>query len=113
MKVEFRCLDKHIIISGKAIIDFNNAIDLDHPKAADVYFRRGMAYEKLGKYQQAINNYSKTIALSPKNGTAYFFRGIVYINLMNYNNGYNDIKTAARLGDKKAQYFLKSRRIRW
>ena len=34
----------------KAIIDFNNAIDLDHPKVADVHFRRGVAYEKLGKY---------------------------------------------------------------
>lgn len=98
----------------RAITDFNNAIDLNHPKMADVYFRRGMTYNELGKYQQAIKDYNKTIELNPEDGQAYFFRGIVYMNhLLNYHQAYKDYKTAARLGYKKAQYFLKSRNIKW
>ena len=58
---------------GKAIEDYNKAIGM---KAfAAYYLVRSIIYDKLGKYQQVIEDCKKVIAFDPSCGIAYFFRG--------------------------------------
>ena len=64
------------------------------PKDAQAYYNREVAYRKLGDYRQAIRDFDKAIELD-------LWQAL------------EDVKTAARLGLKKAQDFLKSKGIRW
>ncbi|MEW6615701.1 MAG: tetratricopeptide repeat protein [Thermodesulfobacteriota bacterium] len=96
----------------QAIADYTIAIELS-PKYAWAYFSRGLVYEKLGNYNQAIVQYSKAIELDPKLAGAYFFRGASYHELGNYQAWISDVKTAARLGFKPAQDYLREKGISW
>jgi len=49
------------------------------------YINRGSAYNALGNYSQAIEDYSRAIEIKPGYfSEAYFNRGIVYINQGDY-----------------------------
>ena len=63
--------------------------------------------------QQAIKDYDKAIELNPQDAIAYFNRGIAYGKLGNYQQAIKDFKTAARLGNEKAQDYLRSQGIEW
>lgn len=45
---------------------------------AEVYNNRGIAYGKKGQYDKAIFNFTKAIALNPRDAKAYNNRGICY-----------------------------------
>jgi tetratricopeptide (TPR) repeat protein len=47
------------------------------------------------------------------NGEAYYNRGFAYGKLGDHRQAIKDYKTAARLGDKDAQDYLRSKRISW
>ncbi len=68
-------------------------------------------YSKLGNYQQAIEDYSKAIKLTPELAEAYLARGFAYFKLGNDEQSINDAKIAASLGHKKAQNALKKQGI--
>jgi len=61
--------------SGKAIADYNKAIELapNHPSA---YYNRGCAYAEIGAYDEAIADYNKAIELNPNDSLAYYNRGL-------------------------------------
>ena len=42
------------------INDYNYALQLDS-KFSSVYFNKGLYYESIGKYEEALNNYNKLI----------------------------------------------------
>jgi len=52
-----------------AIIDFSKAIELD-PENAEVYYKRGGAYEAIRDYNKALDDYAKLMAMSKYDGTA-------------------------------------------
>ena len=58
------------------------------------HHNRGLAYEKLGKYQRAIEDYSQAIRLDPNNAEAYNHRGIAYYNLDNRYHACDDWRKA-------------------
>lgn len=62
---------------GKAIADYDAALDLD-PEDAQAYFQRGILYYHLKNYDQAIADYSQAIALDDNYLDAYINRGIAY-----------------------------------
>ena len=94
----------------QAIRDYDRAIELN-PENALVYCNRGIAYDKLGDYRQSIRDYDKTIELDPKFALAYYNRGISYGKLGDSYRETMDSKTAAKLGYKPAQDYLKSEGI--
>ena len=49
---------------GKAIEDFNAAIEVD-PDYAAAYYSRGFAYKEIGKYEQAVADYKRYLELAP------------------------------------------------
>jgi len=52
-----------------AIIDFSKAIELD-PENAEIYYKRGGAYEEIRDYESALEDYEKLLAMSKYDGTA-------------------------------------------
>ena len=52
-----------------AIIDYSKAIELD-PENAEIYYKRGGAYEVIRDYENALVDYDKLLAMSKYDGTA-------------------------------------------
>lgn len=57
------------------------------PEYADAYNNRGTLYGRSGKYQQAIDDFTKSIAINPQDANTYFNMGISY-------NGMGDLQQA-------------------
>lgn len=83
----------------KAIEYLNNAIKLqtDYTDAYIAYNNRGVAYDDLGQYQRAIEDYNKAIRLKPNNADAYYNRGLAYKELGQYPRAIRDFDQAIRL----------------
>ena len=54
---------------GYAIIDYSKAIELD-PENAEIYYKRGGAYEAIKDYEKALADYEKLLAMSKYDGIA-------------------------------------------
>ncbi len=78
-----------------------------------MYALRGIAYGKLGNYQQNLEDYNKAIEVDPQNAKSYSCRGDVHNKLGHKDEAINDYKTAAQLGDLECQKYLKSKGISW
>ena len=83
------------VLYRQAIEDLNNAIRLS-PDCAS-YNNRGVAYSKLGQYKNAIEDFSKAIALNSNYYTGYNNRGLAYANLGQYENAIEDYNNAINL----------------
>jgi len=59
----------------------------------------------------AIEAYTSAISLNPNYAEAYYHRGLAYDKLGNHRHAVKDHETAANLGYKPAQEFLRSRGI--
>ncbi len=69
--------------------------------AAEVFYNAGAEHVKGGRYQDAIENFSSAIKLSPSYAEAYRYRGFVY-SLMGLELGATaDLKRAEELGLKR------------
>jgi uncharacterized membrane protein YhaH (DUF805 family) len=82
--------------SGKAIDDYNRAIELT-PDSADAFYRRGDAYDEMGEYGKAIADYSKAIKLDPNHTLAYYNRGCAYGEIGAYDKAIADYNKAIEL----------------
>lgn len=92
----------------KAFQDLDKAIELN-PKFFEAYTARGVTFVELGKLENAIEDFNKAISLNPQYPDAYYNRGSIYFKKGKQQEAISDFQRAARLGDKKAQEFLKSR----
>lgn len=52
-----------------AIIEYSKAIELE-PEKAEIYYKRGGAYEAIRDYENALEDYEKLLAMSKYDGTA-------------------------------------------
>jgi len=68
---------------------------------AEAYHGRGFAYDKLGQYQRAIEDYNQAIRLQPDYTKAYNNRGINYLSQGNNKLGCSDAQKACALGSCK------------
>ncbi len=104
---------------GKAISDFTHAIQIAQNVESSLsissspYLNRGGAYYSIGNYHQAIKDYNKAIELNPQDFMIYTNRGQAHYSLGNDDQAIRDYRVGARLGDKIAQEFLRSKRIDW
>ncbi|NJR56597.1 MAG: tetratricopeptide repeat protein, partial [Acaryochloris sp. CRU_2_0] len=67
-----RNLERH----QEALAAINQA--LKRSEQAGFYYNRGLTYNALKQYPQALADYNKAIALNPKDAEAYFNRGLTY-----------------------------------
>ncbi len=84
---------------SKAIEDFDRAIQLDIPKAAEykVYLNRGMAHFYNQDFDQAEADFSEVNALNPKNAAAYHGKGMVKYELGEYEEAAVEFQKALKL----------------
>jgi hypothetical protein len=80
----------------------NNFTLYDHTlKVTDnnffIYTNRGVAYNGLGNYRQAIDDCSRAIEINPGYALAYTNRGIAYSNLGNYKQAIEDYGRAIEI----------------
>ena len=73
--------------------------------SATDWFEKGLALMESGKYQDAIEAYSKAIELNPEYAWAYCNRGIAYRNLEDYRQAIRDYDKAIELDPKDADIY--------
>ena len=66
---------------------------------AEAYNNKGIAYNTLGLYNLAIDDFNKAISLKQNFVYAYNNRGVVYLTHGNQELGCLDVKKACELGD--------------
>ncbi len=71
------------------------------PDLAEAYYNRGIAYNNLGQYQRAIEDYNEAIRLKPDLTMAYIGRGFAYFIQGNNKLGCRDAQKACKLGNCK------------
>ncbi len=64
---------------------------------AETYFKRGLAYEKLGEDEKAIKCYTRALQIKPGMETALNNRGVVYYRQSEYRKAINDFSHAINL----------------
>jgi tetratricopeptide (TPR) repeat protein len=98
------------------------------PGYAGIYYlNRGIAFNGLGNYNQAIDDFGRAIKIKPDFADAYRKRSIVYFTLCKNYEAVNDLKTAqkfddlgvsdlkmaAKFGDELARTLLRKKGINW
>ncbi len=76
----------------------------NHP-AAEIEFYRGLENSKLGKYNKAIENYTKSIKLNPQHAMTYNNRGLAKHALENYKEAIEDYNKAVELDSQDAIFY--------
>lgn len=61
---------------------------------AQMFFTSGATYINLDRLNDAIDAYTKTLAMNPRHGLAYMIRGRCYYNLKNYRKAIKDYTLA-------------------
>lgn len=62
------------------------------PRNTHAYHNRGISYDKLGMYEEAIRDFTRVIQLEPNNVNAYFNRGSAYDSIGNYEAAVADYR---------------------
>ena len=86
---------------SSAVEDFKEALALD-PGLEKAWLSRGTALYELGDYQGAVENYEMALFYRKDYAMAYYNRAVAYHKMGMVDRACEDIKTAERLGVKKA-----------
>jgi tetratricopeptide (TPR) repeat protein len=93
--------------SAAAARAFAHCIRLN-PTHERAYVNRGLAYERLGNIQQAIEDFTRAITLDAGNAKLYYLRGLAQRRLGMDVEAMTDLKKAANMRYRPAYDFLKS-----
>ncbi|MCB9257209.1 MAG: tetratricopeptide repeat protein [Chitinophagales bacterium] len=82
--------------------DYNKSIDLyslylDEYESINAHFNRGLAYYKLGDYENAIFDYTYVIKEDPEDYEAWYNRGLAYYDAEEYDLSIQDNEMAISL----------------
>ena len=89
---------------GKAIEDYNRAIELDS-KYAPAFFNRARAYNAEQEYDAAITDYTQAIQLNRLDAVAFNNRGLIYARKKDYDRAIQDFNRAIVLSPTYALAF--------
>jgi len=81
-------------------------VKLKQEEEAKAYKNQGDTNSKLSKYNEAIINYTKAIALDPKYTVAYNSRGLAYYELEKYEEAFADYTTAIGIDPKFSDIYI-------
>jgi tetratricopeptide (TPR) repeat protein len=90
---------------GKAVADLSTAIAKGGRWIAIAYSNRGAAFLNEKQYDKAIDDFSKTIELGPRNANAYLGRGFALANKNQFSRAIEDINRAIYLNPRKADAY--------
>ena len=90
---------------SSAIADYTRTIEMKPDTLA--YYSRGIAKIKLANYEGAITDFTSAIEINPLYAQPYTFRGVSRILTGDKKGGCLDLKKAKKLGDKRADKYIK------
>ena len=76
------------------------------PALADAYHYRADAYRNLGRYKQALTDYSKTIELRPRDPFRYYARGLAYLDIKQPTQAVADLSKAIALKPSYKKFYV-------
>lgn len=88
---------RQIGIWKNSMAAFDAILAKDSRRSPVVYFHRGVAYEKAGKSEQAIDDYTRAISLFPSYYEAFFSRGTAYDRMGRFDQAIEDYSSAISL----------------
>jgi len=77
------------------------------------WYEKGLVLGRSGDLQGALDAHTKAIEMNPRYKEAYSMRALIYVNLGDSRKATENFKSAARLGDERAQKLLKMKNINW
>lgn len=83
-----------------AIKDYTKVLELKND--TKVYLNRGSCYANIGKYNEAISDYSKYIEIYPGEANPYYYRALAYIEKNDKDKSAVDLKKACEMGESLA-----------
>ena len=97
---------------GRAVSDYTRALERA-PPSPEIYFNRGITYEKADKIARAIQDYSSAVSVDAQYVKAYCNLAALYWAQGERDRGLDDMKKAARLGLREMQGYLRSKGVEW
>jgi len=73
-------------------------------KDAKEFFNKGLAWDKQGKYDEAIEDFNKAIRLDPNFASAYFYKGLAQYNKGELKTALTDFQRALILDPENSEY---------
>jgi tetratricopeptide (TPR) repeat protein len=80
-------------------------------RAANTYYNRGLAWAAQGKFDKAIRDFNKTIALDPKAADAYNNRANAWASTGELDNAIKDYAEAVELTTKESNKQIGRQRL--
>lgn len=92
---------------SKAIEDLDNAIYYQMPEEFldRVYLNRGVAYYKLGKFDEAETDYRAALEISPRYATVYHSWGMLDYEMSKFEDAVEKFEKAVQYGDERPILF--------
>ena len=84
-------------ISSRKVTVLKDAGLIDYKKTAEYWFNLGYYYAEAGLYDDAIEAFTKAIALDQKNANTYYNRGVVYDDKGQHDRAIEDYNKAIAL----------------
>jgi hypothetical protein len=75
------------------------------PKLDLAYTKRGTAYLKKGRYDEAIGEYNKALKINPRSAVAYYNRSVAYTSKGQYDKAVTDCSSALQLNPSDANSY--------
>ncbi|MBI1912239.1 MAG: tetratricopeptide repeat protein [Deltaproteobacteria bacterium] len=97
---------KQIAVWKDSVTLWSHAIKVYPDKIEIAYYNRGLAYDREGRFDSALSDYTKAIAAYPEYVDAYVNRGIVYGELNELGKAIEDFNKAAEINPAYANTFL-------
>jgi len=72
------------------------------PTDAIIYYYRGIAYEEKGQFNQAIDDFNKSLEIDPKHAGTYYYRGVAYLKEGEYYRAIDDFTKVLEIDPERA-----------
>lgn len=86
--------------------DYTRAAELDE-ESPYLYYNKGVLYQLLGEWDNAVQSYSRALELDDRFPAAYYNRGVTYLMMKNKAAGLNDLSQAGEYGLYTAYSLIK------
>jgi|WetSurMetagenome_2_1015567.scaffolds.fasta_scaffold25630_5 tetratricopeptide (TPR) repeat protein len=83
-----------------------SAFNMDDSSKADDMYEEGEKHRKSGKFEEAMQAYSRAIGINPKFAKAYLARGVVFGKCANYRQAIIDCNKSIELDPSNARAYL-------
>lgn len=103
--VRIAAIETHIGNMDEALIYFDSLIQKDDLNS-NVFYERAKVYEKMGRLYDAINDYTRSLALDPDKVEIYGERGVILVTTKAYRKGILDLNEAIKLEPNNSKYYF-------